>query len=318
MKTKLNLLLLACIFITSLNSCFTVSSTARLYSELSISADRVKIRTVAIVPNRMPINLQDPEKWRTYNWDLIAAQFTARGFRVIDYNTTVNTFTRSGLPLEDTKSSRDKYAEFANEINAELVVIPYYGTSYNMQGGFFNNTHKYLSIGSLQFYYAPKNDFMARIDFEGEFQTSTTAPGAYMLAGFLPMFGTLTAGETTHKIAGGASYTTPDPADPIWSTLSLVLDAVFFITDLTAPTTPEPNWKKAFEKGIVKATDAFFEKYSPRPIDNYPEPARQLVPAASPYSSFSIEELDLLKKNAIDKKDFKKAGEIKLEIDRRK
>ena len=317
MKTKINLLLLACIFVTSLNSCFTVSSTARLYSEQSISADKVKIRTVAIIPNRMPINMQDPEKWRSFNWDLIAAQFTSKGFRVIDYNTTVNIFTRSGLPLEDTKSSRDKYAEFANEINAELIVIPYYGTSYNMQSGFLQNTHKFLSMGSLQFYYAPKNDFMARIDFDGEFQTTTTAAGAYMLAGFLPMVGTLTA-ETSTKYVSGIPVTTTDPPSPVWSTLSLVLDALFFITDLTAPTAPEPNWKKAFEKGIVKATDAFFEKYSPRPIDNYPEPSRQVAPAANPYSSFSTEELELLKKNAIDKKDFKKAGEIKAELDRRK
>lgn len=304
MKIKFYTLWIVAITIVTISSCSSNSSTARLYSEQSISADKVKMRTVAIIPNRMPITMQDPEYWRNYNWQLIANNFTAKGFRVIDYNTTVNLFTRSGLPLEDTKSSRDKYADFANEINAELVVIPYYGTSYNMQSGFISNKHKFLSVGSLQFYYAPKNDFLARVDFEGNFETQTTASGAYGVMGILP----------TLLI---------DPKDPesasTIGTLTGILSICFLLNDISAPTDPVTNWKTAFQSGISKATSAFFDKYSPSLSNFNYEPTKQnAAPTTSNYASFSIEELELLKKNAVEKKDFKKAAEIKAEIDSRK
>lgn len=303
MKIKFYSLWLAAITIIAISSCQSITSTARLYSEQSISADKVKMRTVAIIPNRMPLSMQDPEYWRNYNWQLIANNFTAKGYRVIDYNTTVNLFTRSGLPLEDTKNSRDKYADFANEINAELVVIPYYGTSYNMQSGFLSNTHKYLSIGSLQFYYAPKNDFLARIDFEGNFETQTTAPGAYAIISIVPAL--LASGDSESASSIG--------------TLTSVLSLCYLINDLAAPTNPKKNWETAFNYGISKATSAFFDKYSPS-VSNYNyEPTKlNVAPAVSNYASFSIEELELLKKNAVEKKDFKKAAEIKAEIDSRK
>lgn len=303
MKIKFYTLWLATLIIIAISSCSSTTSTARLYSEQSISADKVKMRTVAIIPNRMPITMQNPEFWRNYNWQLIANNFTAKGYRVIDYNTTVNLFTRSGLPLEDTKSSRDKYADFANEINAELVVIPYYGTSYNMQSGFTENTHKYLSIGSLQFYYAPKNDFIARIDFEGTFQTVTSAPGAYTIMGIVPPL--LSSGD----------------ADALQTatTITLIGNLCLFIRDISAPTNPEVNWKTAFQSGISKATSAFFDKYSPSVNNfNYEPTKLNVAPSTSNYSNFSIEELELLKKNAVEKKDFKKAAELKAEIDSRK
>lgn len=304
MRIKFYTLLSILVLFLGLMSCNSSSSIAKLYSEQSVSPDAVKVRTVAIIPNRMPISMQDPEFWRKHNWDIIAARFTERGFRVIDYNTTVNSFTRSGLPLEDTKSSRDKYAEFATELNAELVVIPYYGTSYNMQSGFFSNTHKYLSIGSLQFYYAPKNDFVARIDFEGNFQTQTTAPGAYAIVSFIP---TLFIDSSDPESASNVG------------TITAILSIGFLLNDLAAPTNPEQNWKTAFGIGIAKGTEAFFAKYSPTNTNyNNQVAPRQAAPASSNYAGFSIEELELLKKNAVEKKDFKKAAEIKAEIDSRK
>lgn len=301
MKTKIQTLFYLGLVIVLFSSCTTTKSTARLYSEQSISADKVKFRTVAVIPNRMPITLQDPEFWRQHNWQLIANNFTARGYKVIDYNTTVSSFTRSGLPLEDTKSSRDKYADFASELNAELVIIPYYGTSYNLQSGFLANTHNFVSIGSLQFYYAPQNDFIARVDFDGKVETETSAPGAYMIGSLFPLL---------------ADKTDPESISTM-STLSLLYTAILFLKDLGAQTNPTVNWKTAFNSGASKATSAFFEKYSPVPVNNYEAP-RQAAPPTSNYSSFSLEELELLKKNAVEKKDFKKAADLKAEIDRRK
>lgn len=305
MSVKNYILGIVALGIIILNSCATSNSTAKLYSEQSIPAEKVRIRTVAVIPNRMPMTMQDPEKWRQYNWKIISDIFTAKGFRVIDYNTTVNLFTRSGLPLEDTKSSRDKYADFANEINAELVVIPYYGTSYNLESGFFNNTHKYLSIGSLQFYYAPQNDFIARIDFEGSKLTTTSAPGTYAFFGLLP---TLIRPE--------------DPED--MATIGMLTglgSLMIMFSDLLAPTNPQKNWESSFQEGIVTASNVFFNKYSPSygySEDRVPQRRGEPAGQKSQYASFSIEELELLKKNAVDKKDFKKAAEIKAEIDSRK
>lgn len=301
MKSKFHALLYLGFALVLFSSCTATRSSAKLYSEQSVSTDKVRFRTVAIIPNRMPITLQDPEFWRQYNWQLIANNFTARGYKVIDYNTTVSSFTRSGLPLEDTKSSRDKYADFANEINAELIVIPYYGTSYNLKSGFLANTHNYVSIGSLQFYYAPQNDFIARVDFDGVFETETSAPGAYMVGSLFPML---------------ADKTDPESITTM-STFSLLYTVALFLKDIGAPTNPIVNWKTAFNSGVSKGTSAFFDKYSPVPANNYEAP-RQLSAPVSNYSSFSLEELELLKKNAVEKKDFKKAADLKVEIDRRK
>ena len=303
-RIKTHLILLAGVILLGLSSCSSTKSSARLYAEQSISPDKVKIRTVAIVPNRMPITMQDPELWRSYNWQLIADIFTAKGYRVVDYNTTVNSFTRSSLPLEDTKNSRDKYADFANELNAELIVIPYYGTTYAMESGIFANKHKFLSMGSLQFYYTPKNDFLARVDFDAEFRTSTNGQGLYILAGIVPTI--------IGSIAGD-----PDVYF-VMSFVSLGLNLGLIVKDLMAPTKPMPNWKKAYKKGIASGTQVFFDKYGSGSSEyNYGTP-RQVAPSESLYKNFSLEELTMLKQKAVENKDYKKASEIKAEMDRRK
>ena len=96
-----------------------------LYREPSIQWRDVKIQRVAIVPNRLPLNLHDFEKWRKTNWEIIKNEFEYNGFEVIDYNTSVEAFERSGLPVEDTKSSRENSQPmlFSSAINALALTI---------------------------------------------------------------------------------------------------------------------------------------------------------------------------------------------------
>jgi len=110
-----------------LNSC-GVSSKSFIYHEPSIKRQNVKVTKIAIVPNRLPLNLTDPEKWRHYNWGIASEYLMSRGYQVVDYRTSVEAFDQSGLPVEDTKSSRDKYAELAQLLSVDMIAIPYYGT----------------------------------------------------------------------------------------------------------------------------------------------------------------------------------------------
>ena len=87
-----------------------ITGRGTLYTEPSIPRGQVKVTRVAIVPNRLPANLTDPEKWRAFNWKIAAEEFRKHGYEVIDYDTSVKSFEKSGLPVEDTHSSRDKYA----------------------------------------------------------------------------------------------------------------------------------------------------------------------------------------------------------------
>ncbi|MBN2632963.1 MAG: hypothetical protein JXR66_05380, partial [Bacteroidales bacterium] len=147
-----------------LSSCGTAGN-GILYSERSITPSEVKYQRVAILPNRLPLNLTDPEMWRKYNWEVMQTRFIKEGFQVIDYNTSVEMFGRSGLPMEDTKISRDKYAELAEEMNADILVFPFYGTSFRISG--ITDKNNFEVTGSLQVYLRDQNDFMTRIDFEG-------------------------------------------------------------------------------------------------------------------------------------------------------
>ncbi|NVO04093.1 MAG: hypothetical protein HXX09_15460, partial [Bacteroidetes bacterium] len=162
-KIIFNILVLA-FFAIIANSCGTTGS-GYLYTESTIPPEKVKYQTVAILPNRLPLNLQNLEKWRTSNWKLVEKRFSELGYKVIDYNTSVQMFKKSGLPLEDSKISRDKMAELATELNADLLILPYYGTSYDL-GGFLDK-NSFNSVGSFQVYSAKHNDFVARVDFDG-------------------------------------------------------------------------------------------------------------------------------------------------------
>jgi hypothetical protein len=311
---RLNLLI---VFVTILVTACGTTGNGVLYTERSIVPTDVKYQRVAVLPNRLPLNLQDPERWKKFNWNVMKTRFEKEGFQVIDYSTSVEMFNKSGLPLEDTKISRDKYAELAEEMNADILVFPYYGTSYRVTG--ITDKNNYEVVGSLQVYLAHQNDFMTRIDVEGNDYFNTYNK-------IVPVAGLL----LTLLVQAVAE----DPN---------VIIAVSLITPLASIATLVPylkpankRYEKAFRLAINKGLDQFFAKYSGRTTTAVPA---KVIPAATtttnapatkpaatpsatpatekPLSSLTIEELQKMKQQAIDAKDFKKAAAIKEELDKR-
>ena len=95
-KTRTMLTLVA----LTLLQCVTTKNT--FYYEPDVNRSSLSVNRVAIVPNRLPLNLTDPEKWRNYNWEIAARIFRDKGYDVVDYQTSINEFEKSGLPVEAT------------------------------------------------------------------------------------------------------------------------------------------------------------------------------------------------------------------------
>ena len=250
MKKWLFLALLGCI--VALHSCGTTGS-GSLYVEPSIEREDVKIQRVAIVPNRLPLNLQNPEKWRKYNWGITKQEFESRGFEVVDYKTSVSTFKSSGLPVEDTKSSRDKYAELADKLGVDIIIIPYYGTFSEARNIIllFNNV-SYSAVATFQMYFSNKNDFFSRSDVNGKNQYTTgliTAGGIFSLS-FLA------------RVAGKEnSYGTKEP-NKFFKISGLILLIGGGVYDLVQSLIPSDyRWKLAFEKAIQEGLKPFWKAY---------------------------------------------------------
>ena len=313
-QNMLAYVLIASVFLTS---CGTTGG-AILYSEKSVLASDVRINRVAIVPNRLPINLQDSEYWRQSNWEIIASKFKEKGYEVIDYNTSVSVFQNSGLPLEDTKSSRDKYADLANDLNADILVFPYYGMSYARTG--LLETNNYYAIGSLQIYSVAQNDFISRIDFDGRNYNVSGGIAVSALSSILS------------GIIVSASASSFDPTDPTSSPsggagASVILGLLPLAFALGNIKPQELRYQEAFAAGISEGMALFFSRYegASRQPSSVPQQRRTdnansstQPTSTNPYAKYSLQELENMKQAAVQAKDYAKAAEIKKEIDRRK
>ena len=277
-------------------SCSASWRRSTLYKEESIKSSSVNYNKVAILPNRLPISLKNPEYWRGYNWRIIKNNFTGKGVTVVDYQTSVNIFESSGLPVEDTKSSRDKYAEAAEKLGVDILVIPYYSNSYYVDNGFSTSENHYLSSGTFQFYSVKHNDFICRIDFEGDNHYTKTGMG-YMIVGI------------------GWMYLAPE-AMMVWMGLGLLNDLI-----VTIPS-PDNRWRTAFRLGVNSAINDFTRTYPPGKRSTYTAPKeKKLITIVSPktenYSKYTIIELKQMKKQALQQEDYIKAGNINKEIEKK-
>lgn len=311
-----------------LTSCGTTGN-GILFTERSIAPSDVEFQRVAILPNRLPLNLQDPEMWRTFNWGVMKKRFEREGFQVIDYNTSVEMFNKSGLPMEDTKVSRDKYAELASEMGADILIFPYYGTNFRITG--FLDKNNFEVVGSLQVYLANQNDFMTRIDFSGKNYYSAFTK-------VIPLVSTIPLLFLSQV---------EDPA--VMTVVGLIGPALSIATLIPALKPAKKRYANAFQYSINKGLDQFFIKYKGKKVntrsqipaqvvkpvetitpvekkDNTVKPVQQVQPAdaaktqvkENPYATIPLDKLNQMKQQAVDAKDFKKAAAIKAEIDSRK
>lgn len=269
-----------------------------LFIEPSIRPGEVTVRRVAVVPNRLPANLRDPEKWRKINWKLIEREFRSKNFDVVDYETSVAAFERSGLPVEDTRSSRDKYAELAAALGVDAVIIPYYGALHYSEQVFLVASQHFVSVLTFQVYYPAKNDFGGRIDASGEvtYQTGEIAAGSMLTGMAFILLGSLGVGaegksgcRTVSGVEVCDSYGGPSPlitlGGPIIGIGTLV-DAI----DALIKTAPggDHYWEQAFAQAVTKGLQPWFAAYSagvpstPPPPRDVPMPAPYVPPSAYP------------------------------------
>ena len=212
-----------------------------LYTEPSIPRGTIKVQKVAIVPNRLPANLTDPEKWRLFNWKIAAEEFRKRGYEVVDYDTSVRSFEKSGLPVEDTHSSRDKYADLAQALAVDAIVIPYYGTQFNSKNYVLVNNFMYDGIATFQVYLAERNDFASRVDAFGE---SSFPTGYLTLAGLVFSIGAPLAGAPSLAIVG---------------LLAIIGEIAYDIVMMSKA--PDTYWELAFDAAIRQGLQPFFAAF---------------------------------------------------------
>ena len=228
----------------------------KLFLEPSLKSAGLSVRRVAVIPNRLPSSLRDPEKWRVFNWRTMKEQFALHGFEVVDYETSVAAFEKSGLPVEDTRSSRDKYADLAQALNVDLVVMPYYGTAAYSKGVVIINEYHFESVVTLQVYSTEHNDFIARLDTAGESNYST----GYLIA--VGLLGTLSSEEGPRKLG----------------LVCMISDLVIGIGQ--ALVDADTRWQKAFNVALVEGLKPVFAVLRAGP----PGPSRAAPPPpAAPF-----------------------------------
>ena len=219
----------------------TITGRGTLYTEPSIPRGQVKVTRVAIVPNRLPANLTDPEKWRAFNWKIAAEEFRKHGYEVIDYDTSVKSFEKSGLPVEDTHSSRDKYADLAQALAVDAIVIPYYGTQFTSKNYILVNYFGYDGVATFQIYLTERNDFASRVDAFGE---SVFPVGYGTLAGLgLTLIGAITL----------------EPAISLLALVPILGEVGYDIYMMSKA--PDLYWEQAFDKAIREGLQPFFSAF---------------------------------------------------------
>jgi hypothetical protein len=272
------------LIVVTVTSCKTTSK-VMMFTEKTIPVQEVRAKRIAILPNRYPVTLQNAEVLRQSNYEKLSRLLTRKGYQVIDYNTSNQEFQASSLPLEDTKSSRDKYADLARQLDVDLLALPYYGTSFNSTG--FSNS--YIAVATIQFYSVEHNDFCARIDMEGIYKIQTWP-------------------ALVAPAVGGIVLSLIDPVLGMVGSLSgLVLQAVIAVNGKT-------GHDKAFRKAFREGVDEFSISFSTSGGHNK---AVKRVKDENIYAKYTIAELQTLKKAAIANSDYDKAAAIKAEIDSR-
>ena len=221
-----------------------ISAKKQLYYEPGVERETVQFRRVAIVPNRLPLNLNDPEKWRKYNWEVAEEFFRERGLEVVDYATSVEVFQNSGLPVEDTKASRDKYAQLAEQLAADMIVVPYYGTFTTTKNLLIFTSMKWESVTTFQIFLKNQDAFISRMDATG---TDNYVSGLWVFP--VAALQLLAAGSSS---GGGAS-----------GVLIGLGSLAGFAIDLsqTVFRSNDSHWRSAFRKSIRDGLTTLLETF---------------------------------------------------------
>lgn len=235
-----------CILLIMLILCSQFSSSQEITSifERTVDKSDLQINRIAIIPNRLPLVLQESEYWIENNWKTIESILIEHGFEVVPFKSTQEVAKNVGLPLEDTFSSEDKFFNFCNETGADLVIMPYYGTAFRSKTPFIMlNKFEYISTVSFQFYSPEVNQFFHRAD-------------ASAIDGYTT--GWLTIGGMIALITGPLLISV-EPTIPTYTSAVggglMICDSIWTIIQSSKPAT---TWHgTAFKEAIRKALQPF-------------------------------------------------------------
>lgn len=203
----------------------------------SVDKSTLDVKKVAIIPNRLPLVLQEPEQWRLRNWRDLSREFRDEGYDVLGYYDTKEAAKKANLPLEDTLNAEAKYAEFCRLTDTDLVVMPYYGTSFSSSSFLLMVTnHNYTSTVSYQYYTPRENIFFHRADAS---KTTSYSTGVLSLAG---MGVSLLGGLVFNSPAVGYVGTGLIAAGSIWDVIQGLKPA-------------DQWWAESFDKAVPAAAD---------------------------------------------------------------
>ncbi|MFZ4619390.1 MAG: hypothetical protein ACOYNS_02445 [Bacteroidota bacterium] len=245
--------------------CSTTGS-GTIYVEPSTKWQDITIKKIAIIPNRLPMNIVSRDSMMKNNWESIKSEFMARKFEVVDYKTSVKVFEELGLPIEETKSSRDKLAELADQLGVDAIIIPYYGTTSETKSFLFFSTITWNTSTTFQIYLTQKNDFFARIDASGEKKyTSGIISTIGLVINFVAAGMDPTIEDTDAKKVTGVTPMKDNPTKKTLGYVGLGAMALGTIVDLAniskdSRSQYQDAFKVSFQYGLAN-----FFKYYPRP-----------------------------------------------------
>jgi hypothetical protein len=258
--------------------CAQTRSRSSLYVEPSIRPGSLRLRRVAVVPNRLPAHLEDAEKWRRFNWRVMEEQLRRRGFDVVDYETSVQAFERAGLPLEDARPTRDRYAELARSLGVDALFIPSYATSFRSEHLLVVHSSSFTSLVSLQIYFTEKSEVGGRIDASG---TTSVQTGLILATGLGVGLPLQVVGAA--PVCTGSGVAARCDANPL-GTAGLLTVVAGALVELgyglfMMAAGPDAHWERSFDEAIRKGLEPFFDRYAP---GGGGAPASPAVPAHQP------------------------------------
>lgn len=231
-RLVLGTLLIACL----LSACST-SGQGTLLLRPGTPPD-LRIKRVAIIPNRQKTMVPYPIHWRLSNWELVRDQFAAHGYEVVD-RAVADSAARRYLDLDGY--TNEQLSDVCNALNVDALIIPEYNTTSAHSDALIFTTNRYIALARFDVFTRETRDIVAVIEAMGV----KTYLGRFV---------------TSIGLVGLAA--TANSNDDASRGLSLSALALGIVHDFsTGMQSPASHWEEAFAHGIADGLEPFFRKF---------------------------------------------------------
>lgn len=228
-------LVLGTILIACLLSACSTSGQGTLMLRPDAPAD-LRIKRVAIIPNRQKTMVPYPIHWRLSNWELVRDQFAAHGYEVVD-RAVADSSARRYLDLDGY--TNEQLLAVCDALNADAIIIPEYNTTSTHSDALLFTTNRYIALARFDVFTRETKDIVAVLEVTGV----KTYMGRFI---------------TSIGLAGLAA--TGDDAEGRGLSLSAL--ALGIVHDFsTGMRSPASYWEEAFAEGIADGLEPFFQKF---------------------------------------------------------